>query len=739
MRLAWFVLAVTACGSSTTPTAPPRNASPPEPVAAPAPPATPAAPAVASPYPVAERHPVTDRYGEVEVVDDYRWLEDAKDPKVIAWTAAENQLTRSRLDALPDRPKIRARVAQLLSNRAPSYGAVAAVGTGVLARKRQPPKQQDLLVALRDPANPASERIVIDPNEVDPSGKTAMDWFVASLDGKRVGVSLSSGGSESGDVHIYELATGKALADVVPRVNGGTAGGSMAWNGDGSGFWYTRYPKEGERPAEDLDFYQQIYFHRLGAPVASDVYVLGKDFPRIAEVQLRTSKDGRSVLATVGNGDGGEYALYVIEARGDGRGRAVQISTFADKIIHGEFGPDGTLYLISHQGAPKGAVLRLRRPYTGKPELIVPEGDGVVEEIAATASRLYLTELVGGPSRLRSVRLAGKAAPEVVATPLPIASIEGLEPYGRDDLLYVTESFVSTPGWYRLAGATGKSTATAMVQPMAFAMDDVEVVRETCTSADGTKVPISILHKRGLALDGSHPALLGGYGGYRISMTPALSAMSRLWLDQGGVWAIANLRGGNEFGAAWNDAGRLTRKQHVFDDFYACARALVDKRYTRPERLAITGRSNGGLLMGAALTQHPEAYRAVVSGVGIYDSLRFELTANGAFNVAELGTVKNPEQFRALYAYSPYHHVKDGVAYPAILMTTGANDPRVDPYNSRKMTARMQAANPAGHPVLLRASDDVGHGMGSPLDARIEEAADSFAFLMSELGMHYTD
>src|ERR1051325_2719875 len=434
MRLALFALAVTACGSSTTPPAPPRNASQPEPVAAPAPPATPAAPAVASPYPVAERHPVTDRYGEVEVGDDYRWLEDAKDPKVIAWTAAETQLTRSRLDALPDRPKIRARVAQLLSNRAPSYGAVAAVGTGVLARKRQPPKQQDLVVALRDPANPASERIVIDPNEVDPSGKTAMDWFVASLDGKRVGVSLSSGGSESGDVHIYELATGKALAAVVPRVNGCTAGGSMAWNGDGSGFWYTRYPKEGERPAEDLDFYQQIYFHRLGAPVASDVYVLGKDFPRIAEVQLRTSKDGRSVLATVGNGDGGEYALYVIEARGDGRGRAVQISTFADKIIHGEFGPDGTLYLISHQGAPKGAVLRLRRPYTGTPELIVPEGDGVVEEIAATASRLYLTALVGGPSRLRSVRLAGKAAPEVVATPLPIASIEGLQAYGRGDL-----------------------------------------------------------------------------------------------------------------------------------------------------------------------------------------------------------------------------------------------------------------------------------------------------------------
>lgn len=743
MRIAWFALVVTACGSSTStppPSTPPAVTSQAPPAATGAAQAAAPAAAPASPYPVAEKHPVTDHYGDVAVVDDYRWLEDAKDPRVVAWTAAQNQLTRSRLDALPDRPKIRARVAELMSNRAPSWYGLVAIGSGsgVLALERHPPKQQQLLVAFADPAKPA-ERVVLDPNELDPSGHTAIDFFVPSLDGKRVGVSLSTGGSESGDVHVYDLATGKPLPDVVPRVNGGTAGGSMAWNGDGSGFYYTRYPHDGERPAEDLDFYQQIYFHKLGTPVASDVYVLGKEFPRIAEVVLRTSKDGRSVLATVGNGDGGEYALYVIEARGDGRGRAVQVSKFADKLIHGEFAPDGTLYVISHQGAPKGAVLRLRRPYTGTPERVVAEGDGVIEEIAPTASRLYLAELVGGPSRLRSVRLAGAAAPEPIATPLPVASIGGLEPYGRDDLLYETESYVATPGWFRLAAATGKSAPTALVQAMPFAMDDIDVVRDTCTSADGTKVPISILVKRGLALDGSHPALLTGYGGYRISMTPSLSALSRMWLDQGGVWAIANLRGGNEFGEAWNEAGRLTQKQHVFDDFYACARALVDKRYTRPDRLAITGRSNGGLLMGAALTQHPEMYRAVVSGVGIYDSLRFELTANGSFNITELGTVKNPEQFRALYAYSPYHHVKDGVAYPAILMTTGANDPRVDPYNSRKMTARMQAANPGGHLVLLRAADDVGHGMGSPLAARIEETADSFAFVMHELGMHYTE
>jgi len=681
---------------------------------------------------------VTDTHHGVQVVDDYRWLEDGKDPRVIAWTEAQNQLTRRRIDALPDRPKIRARVAELLSSKAPSYRGVTAVGAGVLALEHRPPRQQALLVAFGDPARAGSERVVLDPNELDPSGSTAIDFFEPSRDGKRVGVSLSSGGSESGDVHVYELATGKPLPDVIPRVNGGTAGGSIAWNADGSGFWYTRYPRDGERPAADLAFFQQIYFHQLGTPTAADRYVLGKDFPRIAEIGLEASPDGQVVLARVANGDGGEFAFHVIEGRG---GRATQLFRFEDQVIDSAFGPDGTLYFLSHQGAPRGAVLRLARPYTGAPQVVVPEGDGVIDTLAVTASRLYVIELLGGPSRLRSFRIAGGklSAPELIAAPFPVPSILRIEPIGRDDVLYLAQSYTTTPGWFRYAAGTGKSTPTALVQPMAFAMDDVEVVRETCTSADGTKIPLNILHRRGIALDGSHPTLLTGYGGYSISLRPALHPLNRMWIDQGGVFAQANLRGGNEFGEAWHAAGKLAEKQHVFDDFHACARALVDKGYTRSERLAIEGRSNGGLLMGAAVVQHPEMYRAVVSGVGIYDMLRTELTPNGVFNIPEYGTVKDPALFRALYAYSPYHHVVDRTAYPAILLTTGANDPRVDPYNSRKMTARLQAASSSDRPILLRASADVGHGMGSPLGAVIEEAADSYAFLMSELGMRYTE
>jgi prolyl oligopeptidase len=734
MRTAWLVLTAAACGRSSPAVVHAPPGSPPQ-AGAPAH-AAPAAPAQ-SPYPATERRPVTDSYGDVKVVDDYRWLEDPRNASVLAWTAAQNQLTRSRIDALRDRAKIHARVAQLLSSTAPEYLSIKVVGTGVLALERRPPKQQALLVELSDPAKAETERVVLDPNELDPSGKTAIDFFVPSRDGKRVGVSLSTGGSETGDLHVYDVATGKALPDVVPRVNGGTAGGAIAWNAEASGFWYTRYPREGERPAADLGFYQQLYFHKLGTPTIGDAYVLGKDLPRIAEIGLHSSPDGRSVLAIVANGDGGEFELYAIDARG-----ATQLFRFSDKIIDGRFGPDGALYLISRRGAPRGAVLRLPRPYaTSRAEVIVPEGDGVIAEIAATASRLYVVELLGGPSRLRSFRLArGKASsPENVATPFPVASIDSPHPIGTDDLLYRTQSYTVTPGWFRHVARTKQSVPTALVQPMAFSMDDVEVVRETCASADGTQVPLSILRKRGIALDGSHPALLHGYGGYAISLTPTLHRLTRMWIDQGGVYAEANLRGGNEFGEAWHDGGKLAHKQHVFDDFYACERALVDKGYTRPELLAIEGRSNGGLLMGAALVQHPEMVRVVISGVGIYDMLRVELTPNGAFNVTEFGTVKDPALFTALHAYSPYHHVVDGVAYPAVLLTTGANDPRVDPYNSRKMTARLQTASSSKRPILLRASDDVGHGMGSPLAAVIEEATDAYTFMMSELGMHYTE
>jgi prolyl oligopeptidase len=703
-------------------------------------------------------------YFGTKVTDDYEWLEDGKAAEVAAFTDAQNAHARAHLDALPERAAVRARIAELLGASAADFLAVRPMAGSLFVLVAQPPKQQPVLVVRAEGAEASTEKVVVDPNVVDPSGKTTIDFFVPSPDKKRVAVSLSRNGSESGDVHVYDVATGKEQGDVIARVNGGTAGGSVAWNADGSGLFYTRYPRAGERPEVDLDFFQQVYAHKLGTPESKDVYVLGKDFPRIAETELERSDDGKFVLVHVANGDGGEYAHHVLRLGPGGvAGAPVRLSAFADQIVHTSFAPDGKIWGISRKGAPRGKVVVFSPPYDKAAETFFPEGDGVLEDLVVTKTALYLVELVGGPSRLRRVPLSaspeplardvskkkrrsgGSAGPTtipagargIVAAELPLPPVSSVMSTQRlgEDLLVRIESYLEPPAWYRYRASEHRLVKTSMAKAPPADMSDVEVARETCTSKDGTKVPMSILRKKGTKLDGTNPALLTGYGGFGLSRKPRLRAWYRAWLEQGGVFAEANLRGGGELGASWRDAGKLTNKQNVFDDFAACAKGLVDLGYTSSSRLAVTGRSNGGLLMGAALVQHPELLRAVVSGVGIYDMLRVELHPNGAFNVTEYGTVKDEAQFRALRAYSPVHNVVDGTAYPAVLFMTGANDPRVDPYHSRKMTARLQAATSSPRPILLRASNDTGHGMGTPLSAEIEETTDMLSFLFHELGV----
>ena len=361
----------------------------------------------------------------------------------------------------------------------------------------------------------------------------------------------------------------------------------------------------------------------------------------------------------------------------------------------------------------------------------MPEGDSVLESFLPAVSRLYTVEIVGGPKRLRVFDLDGNSKGEVPI--LPVSSVGSIVRLSGDEVLFRNQSYLAPRAWYRL-GADGKVARTALAKKSPASFADTEVVRETVMSKDGTKIPLTILRRKGSRLDGRNPTLLSGYGGFGISESPGFSEGLRLWIEQGGVYAVANLRGGGEFGESWHLAGNLTRKQNVFDDFLACARFLIDKGYAGPEKLAIEGGSNGGLLMGAALTQRPDLFRAVVSFVGIYDMLRVELSPNGTFNVTEYGTVKDPDQFRALYAYSPYHHVSDGTRYPAILLLTGANDPRVDPMQSRKMTARLQSAGAA---VLLRTSSGSGHGFGTALDEALAQQTDVWAFLFRELGVQY--
>lgn len=706
-----------------------------------------ALPVLAGGPPATARQPVTDELHGVKIVDDYRWLENWDDPAVKAWSDAQNQYARSVLDAMPNVEAIRKDVTSILSASSASYGSISPRENEVFALKRQPPKQQPFIVAMPDASHPEQERVVVDPTVIDPTGGTSIDWYEASPDGSLLAVSLSKGGSESGDVHVFDANTGTQVHEVISRVNGGTAGGSLAWAPDSKSFYYTRYPREGERPEADLDFYMQVYHHTLGDDPSKDHYELGKEFPKIAEIMLECAPSG-AVLASMQKGDGGEFQHYLRTLDGQWQ----QLDKYEDRIVqavlHGE-GKNVGVYMVSREGALRGKLLRLDCPVAAGPApalskaaTLIPEGeDTLVSSFADGTGNLAITQhaiiaeyQTGGPSEFRVFGLDG--TPKGTPRQLPIGSVGGVAVMNaaKDRVIYSNVSYVQPQAWYTLDAGTLDVAKTKLAQTSPVDFSDIEVTREFAVSKDGTKIPVNILHKKGVKPNGQNPCLVTAYGGYGVNITPGFRPQNKVLLEQGFVWAEANIRGGGEYGEAWHLAGNLTKKQNVFDDMIAAVEHMQKQGYTSPARTAIQGGSNGGLLMGAVMTQRPELLRAVVSSVGIYDMLRVELSPNGAFNVTEFGTVKDEAQFKALYAYSPYHHVKEGVKYPPVLFLTGANDPRVDPMQSRKMTAKLQEV---GSTALLRTSANSGHGIGTALSERIEQTVDIDAFLFSELGVEY--
>ena len=697
---------------------------------------TSAASAESLPYPTTARQAVTDVYQGLSVTEDYRWLEDTGAAGVGDWIAQQNALTRSVVDGSPHRAAIFAELSTLLGQAPVSRFDFRYAGGRLFALKRQPPANQPRLVVLGDPHDLSSEKIVVDPNVLNPKGTTAIDWYMPSHDGKTVAVSLSDNGSEDGALHFFDASTGRALPDVVARVQAATGGGSVAWAPGNRGVYYTRYPQGSERAAEDANFYQQVWFHQLGTPASSDRYVIGKDFPRIAEIALTSNDDGRYTLADVSNGDGGEHAFYLRNPAG----RWDRIADFADGVRSIDFGKDGRWYALMLKGSARGRIVAapLSAPSLARAGVVVPEGPDVVADLTLTSHRIYVGYLVGGPQELRAFTLQGRPLGQIGNEKIATTNVGTA--LKSDAILFGSQSFVSPFAWYRFE-PTAKEPMPAPKKtllseaPKNIGIDDIEVRREFAVSKDGTRIPVNIVCRKGLVLDGSHPVVLNAYGGYGVSMQPYFSLRNVFWLRHGGIYVLANLRGGGEFGEDWHVAGNLTNKQNVFDDFIASATYLIDKGYTSPAKLAIEGGSNGGLLMGAALVQRPDLFRAVVSHVGIYDMLRVELSPNGAFNVTEFGTVKDPAQFRALYAYSPLHHVVDATSYPAVMLLTGLHDGRVEPYHSLKMAARLQAASTSGKPVLLRVAGDAGHGQGMALSSVIAQEADVEAFLFDQLGM----
>jgi prolyl oligopeptidase len=681
------------------------------------------------PFPPTEKRPVTEQYHGVTIIDNYQWLDNINEPAVRAWSDIQNAYARKYLDNLSSRQKILSRLQEISRGESPIYYGLVWKG-GLFALKADPTKNQPVIVWMESPDSTKSERIVVDPYKLNPEGTTAIDWYVVSPDRRLLAVCLSENGSEDGSVNVFEAPGGRKLEDVVPRAQFPTGGGSLEWSPDGAGFYYTRYPQGKERPKEDWNFYQQVYFHKLGTSSAEDTYVVGKEFPSVAEVRISMSGDNKYMLVSVANGDGGEFAHYLRGPSGSWK----QITQFSDNVVSVQFAPgDRSLYLLSRKNAPNGTILALplSNPTLSAARTIVPEGKNAIAWFTSASNRLFVVYIDGGPMSVQVCSILGKEERRIALE--PVASVDAIVGVGEGRVLYQTETYVDPPAWIEYDTETGVSTKSSLAPASSPAFADDEVVREFATSKDGTKIPINIIRRKSIIVDGQIPTILHGYGGYNINKTPAYDPFKRLWLEAGGVYAVGVLRGRGEYGETWHQQGKLMKKQNVFDDFVACAEYLLGNRYTNPSRLAIEGWSNGGLLMGATITQHPDLARAVVARMGIFDMVRSERFPNGAFNVTEFGSVKDPSQFQALYAYSPYHHVEDGKAYPAVLFLTGDNDGRVDPSNSRKMVGRMQAASSSGLPILLTSNPHMGHGYGTRWGDRVAQEADVYSFLFDQL------
>jgi prolyl oligopeptidase len=687
-----------------------------------------AGPSVIPPVPTTMRLPITDKYHGVRVNDDYQWLEDQNSADVRKWNESQNARTRTYLDSIPARSELVRQLKQFSAVSTATYEAVTYRAGTLLAEKTDSSHEQPYLVGLPSIYDKENEQIIFDPNRADARGSIGIDFFQPSLDGKFVAISLSQNGSENGTTRVVEVTTGKELPDRVVGTNSPTAAGSIVWKSDDSGFYYTRSQGESH-------LHQQVYFHKLGTDCTQDVYVFGEQFPAIAEIRLSSDQSGHWLLASVAKGDGGAVSHYLMN---DAGGWA-RVTRYQDAVGSAKFGQDGYLYLLSRHLSSRGDILRvpLKDPQLSHAKVVIssnlsPDKYGMsVQAMVLTERRLFVVYVAGGPNRVRVFDHVGHLVGDL---PVPdVAAIFQVVPLDKDDVLFYVTTYLTPGTWYCWRSATGRVQWLPMSESGPAMFPDAEVVRDVAVSKDGTRIPLSIIRRKGLKLDGSANVLLYGYGGFGISERPYfVGSMVRLWMDAGGVYVDTNLRGGSEFGEEWHQAGKLTKKQNVFDDFIACAEYLIKAGYTSPDHLAIMGGSNGGLLVGVAITQRPDLFRAAVAYSGIYDMLRLEQDANGAFNATEFGTVTNRAEFEVLYSYSPYHHVKANGMYPAILFLTGENDGRVNPYHSRKMVARLQEAGRCPNEVFLRVGSG-GHGLDDSQDESVAQDADVLTFLLDQL------
>jgi prolyl oligopeptidase len=660
----------------------------------------------------------------VEVPDPYRWLEDDDRPDVERWVEAQNRYTQAHLGRRPGRAAVRQRLAKLLAIGV--LGTPAARGDLYFYTRREGEQNQPILYVRKGARG--KDRVLVDPNRLSADGTAAIDWWYPSEDGALLAYGVSTSGDEKSTLRVLEVATGAHRPDVIPH----TRYSSLAWLPDGSGFYYTRYPTPGEVPPGQENYGSHVFFHRLGDDWKQDPKVFGEGRRPEDILEVSLSPDGRHLVVSAYEG-WSRNDLYVKDLKAEG-GSFVPIAEGEDALFSGE-AARGTLYLLTNWQAPRYRLFAvdLARPGRDGWRLLIPEGDAVLAQAVYAGGKIVAAYMKDAASRLAVHAADGQKLRDI---PLPaLGTIEKVS--GRHDgreAFFGYSSYTIPPTVYRHDLSTGATAVWERVKADAD-LSRLEVKQVFFPSRDGTRLSMFLVHRKGLTLDGSNPTLLYGYGGFNISMTPDFSRGTVLWMERGGVYAEANLRGGGEYGEEWHRAGMLSRKQNVFDDFVAAAEWLNASKYTRPDRLAIMGGSNGGLLVGAALTQRPDLFRAVVCAVPLLDMVRYHHYQIARLWIPEYGSAEDAEQFRSLHAYSPYHRVRPGTAYPAVLITTAASDSRVDPMHARKMTARLQAATSSERPVLLRSETKAGHGVGKPLTKQVDEATDVWTFLLWQLGL----
>lgn len=679
-------------------------------------------------YPAASRDKVTADYHGVKVPDPYRWMEDIDSPATRAWVEAEGKLSRDYLDAIPGRAAIEERLRKIWNFE--RWSAPEHHGRYWFYTHNDGLQNQSVIFATADPGS--AGKVLLDPNTLSKDGTVALRETAISDDGRLFAYALSDAGSDWQIWHVRNVDTGADLAD---EIHWSKAGGG-SWRKDGSGFYYTSYdaPKSGD-VLKAANQYEKLFFHKLGTPQSEDPLVYTRSDDPDWFVGGTVTDDGHYLVIQANHGDEVQNTLLVQDLSATGAAAAIRPIIPKPTAVFTFIGNIGsTLYVQTDDGAPRYKIvaIELSKPEPAHWRTVVPQGADTLDSVSLVGGQLVAQYLHDAHSAVRRYTPEGKLVGEVQLAGLGHAS--GFQGRLEDhETYYSYSSFTAPPSVYRLDLGSGASSLWKAPKLDGFDPDSYQTRQVFYSSKDGTRVPLYIVARKGTKLDGSNPTILYGYGGFNISMEPGFSAGVAGWLETGGLYAMANLRGGGEYGRAWHEGGMKTHKQNVFDDFIGAAEYLIAQHWTDSRHLAIWGRSNGGLLVGATEEQRPDLFAAAVPQVGVMDMLRFREFTVGKGWESDYGSVDNADEFKALLAYSPLQNVKPGVHYPATLVTTGDHDDRVYPAHSFKFTAAMQRADPDGKPILLRIETRAGHGSGKPTAKQIEEMADIQAFVLNAM------